>query len=96
MIHTRSNEIRVSEIFGPTIQGEGVLIGLPTVFVRSGGCDYRCSWCDSLHAVDSNYRHEWQTMSTEEVWQEIVRLSGGEAVMVSLSGGNRQYSRSAI
>ncbi len=51
MIHTRSNEIRVSEIFGPTIQGEGVLIGLPTVFVRSGGCDYRCSWCDSLHAV---------------------------------------------
>ncbi|EHK77835.1 7-cyano-7-deazaguanosine (preQ0) biosynthesis protein QueE [Sinorhizobium meliloti CCNWSX0020] len=88
MIHTRSNEIRVSEIFGPTIQGEGVLIGLPTVFVRSGGCDYRCSWCDSLHAVDSSYRHEWQTMSTEEVWQEIVRLSGGEAVMVSLSGGN--------
>jgi 7-carboxy-7-deazaguanine synthase len=88
MIHTRSDEIRVSEIFGPTIQGEGVLIGLPTVFVRSGGCDFRCSWCDSLHAVDSSYRHEWQKMSTEEVWQEIVRLSGGEAVMVSLSGGN--------
>ena len=36
-------KIRVSEIFGPTIQGEGVLIGLPTVFVRTGGCDYRCS-----------------------------------------------------
>ena len=28
-------KIRVSEIFGPTIQGEGVLIGLPTVFVRT-------------------------------------------------------------
>ncbi|TIT89813.1 MAG: 7-carboxy-7-deazaguanine synthase QueE, partial [Mesorhizobium sp.] len=36
--------IRVSEIFGPTVQGEGVLIGLPTVFIRTGGCDYRCSW----------------------------------------------------
>jgi 7-carboxy-7-deazaguanine synthase len=48
--------IRISEIFGPTIQGEGVLIGLPTVFVRTGGCDYRCSWCDSLHAVDSAFR----------------------------------------
>ena len=52
-------KIRVSEIFGPTIQGEGVLIGLPTVFVRTGGCDYRCSWCDSLHAVDPKYRHDW-------------------------------------
>lgn len=88
MTNVRSDEIRVSEIFGPTIQGEGVLIGLPTVFVRSGGCDYRCSWCDSLHAVESSYRHEWHAMSTEAVWQEIVRLSRGEAVMVSLSGGN--------
>ncbi|WEX90750.1 7-carboxy-7-deazaguanine synthase QueE [Sinorhizobium garamanticum] len=88
MTSDRSAEIRVSEIFGPTIQGEGVLIGLPTVFVRTGGCDYRCSWCDSLHAVDSRYRDEWKAMSTEDVWQEVVRLSGGEPLMVSLSGGN--------
>ena len=33
MIHTRSDEIRVSEIFGPTIQGEGVLIGQPTELI---------------------------------------------------------------
>ncbi len=38
-------KISVSEVFGPTIQGEGALIGKPTVFVRTGGCDYRCSWC---------------------------------------------------
>ncbi|MCA1449900.1 7-carboxy-7-deazaguanine synthase QueE [Ensifer sp. IC3342] len=88
MTSDRSAEIRVSEIFGPTIQGEGVLIGLPTVFVRTGGCDYRCSWCDSLHAVDSRYRDEWKAMSTEDVWQEVVRLSDGKPLMVSLSGGN--------
>ncbi|MDK1492657.1 7-carboxy-7-deazaguanine synthase QueE [Sinorhizobium sp. 7-81] len=88
MTADRSAEIRISEIFGPTIQGEGVLIGLPTVFVRTGGCDYRCSWCDSLHAVDSRYRDEWRTMSAEDVWREITRLSGGKSVMVSLSGGN--------
>lgn len=88
MSGARSAEIRVSEIFGPTIQGEGVLIGLPTVFVRSGGCDYRCSWCDSLHAVDSRFRDEWRAMSTEEVFAEVIRLSGGKPVMVSLSGGN--------
>ncbi|MBB4187647.1 7-carboxy-7-deazaguanine synthase QueE [Sinorhizobium terangae] len=88
MTSERSAEIRVSEIFGPTIQGEGVLIGLPTVFVRTGGCDYRCSWCDSLHAVDSRYRDEWRAMSTEDVWREVTRLSDGKPLMVSLSGGN--------
>jgi len=28
--------LRISEIFGPTVQGEGALIGKPTVFVRTG------------------------------------------------------------
>ncbi|SCB40161.1 7-carboxy-7-deazaguanine synthase QueE [Rhizobium lusitanum] len=80
--------IRVSEIFGPTIQGEGILIGLPTIFVRTGGCDYRCSWCDTLHAVDSDYRDQWRPMSVEEVWLEVTRLSGGRPLTISLSGGN--------
>lgn len=80
--------LRISEIFGPTIQGEGAVIGAPTVFVRAGGCDYRCSWCDSLHAVDNEYRHTWAKMSTDEVWAEIETLSGGVPLTVSLSGGN--------
>ncbi|MBP1860503.1 7-carboxy-7-deazaguanine synthase QueE [Rhizobium herbae] len=85
---TRETPIRVSEIFGPTIQGEGILIGLPTVFVRTGGCDYRCSWCDTLHAVDSAYREQWHPMSADEIWLEVVRLSGNRPLTVSLSGGN--------
>ncbi len=80
--------IRISEIFGPTIQGEGALIGQPTVFVRTGGCDYRCSWCDTMHAVDNAYRHDWTPMSAQDVFIEIERLSGGVPIMVSLSGGN--------
>lgn len=80
--------IRVSEIFGPTIQGEGLLIGQPTVFVRTGGCDYRCVWCDSLHAVDPRYRGDWEAMSTAAVWEKVTTLSGGQPLMVSLSGGN--------
>ncbi len=80
--------LRIAEIFGPTIQGEGALIGEPTVFVRAGGCDYRCSWCDSLHAVDSAFRHTWTPMSDAEVWAEVTRLSGGRPITVSLSGGN--------
>jgi len=88
MSGAREAQIRVSEIFGPTIQGEGVLIGLPTVFVRTGGCDYRCSWCDSLHAVDSEYRDQWLPMTLDGIWAEVTRLSGGKPLMVSLSGGN--------
>ncbi|MGB4058089.1 MAG: 7-carboxy-7-deazaguanine synthase QueE [Alphaproteobacteria bacterium] len=80
--------IRISEIFGPTIQGEGALIGQPTVFVRTGGCDYRCSWCDTLHAVDSEYRHGWKPMNAEGIFAQVEKLSGGQPIMVSLSGGN--------
>lgn len=80
--------LRIAEIFGPTIQGEGALIGEPTVFVRAGGCDYRCVWCDSLHAVDTAFRHQWQKMSAQAVWDDVRALSGGQPLTVSLSGGN--------
>jgi 7-carboxy-7-deazaguanine synthase len=85
---TETALIRISEIFGPTIQGEGVLIGQPTVFVRTGGCDYRCSWCDSLHAVESRFRADWQPMTVERIWGKVEALSGGRPLTVSLSGGN--------
>ncbi|MEP1444212.1 MAG: 7-carboxy-7-deazaguanine synthase QueE [Hyphomicrobiales bacterium] len=80
--------LRIAEIFGPTIQGEGSLIGEPTVFVRAGGCDYRCSWCDSLHAVDSAFRKDWLPMSSQDIWTEVKRLSGDVPLVISLSGGN--------
>ncbi len=85
---TIAAEIRVSEIFGPTIQGEGALIGLPTVFVRTGGCDYRCAWCDSLHAVDTEYRHTWDSMEAAAIMARVEDLSGAAPLMVTLSGGN--------
>ena len=80
--------IRISEIFGPTVQGEGLLIGKPTVFVRTGGCDFRCSWCDTLYAVLPEYRHDWVPMTPEEILAEIARLAGGAPILVTLSGGN--------
>lgn len=80
--------IAVSEAFGPTVQGEGAVIGKPTVFVRTGGCDYRCRWCDSKFAVLPEYRDQWRNMSPEEVFSEVERLSGGVPILVTLSGGN--------
>lgn len=83
-----SERILVSEIFGPTVQGEGPLIGRPTVFVRTGGCDYRCSWCDTVYAVLPEYRSKWIRMGAAEIIAEVDRLTSGAAVLVSLSGGN--------
>ena len=82
------SSVVVSEIFGPTIQGEGPHIGRPTVFVRTGGCDFNCSWCDSLHAVDTTYRDEWTRMSSESIMASIRQHSGGQPLLVTLSGGN--------
>ncbi len=80
--------IRISEIFGPTVQGEGALIGRPTVFVRTGGCDYRCTWCDTLYAVLPAYRHDWLRMEPEDILAKVADLTGGVPVLVTISGGN--------
>lgn len=44
--------IPLMEMFGPTVQGEGAMIGVQTYFFRFGLCDYKCLRCDSMHAVD--------------------------------------------
>ncbi len=87
----------VSELYGPVCQGEGQLIGKPTVFVRFGGCDYRCSWCDSLYAVLPQHRHEWTKMTRSEIVKRVLDLIPGSRVKVgrlgwvghvTFSGGN--------
>lgn len=80
--------IAVSEIFGPTIQGEGELIGTQTIFVRTGGCDYRCSWCDTGYAVLDKYKNEWQMMDAQSILQQIEILSNNTPMWITLSGGN--------
>lgn len=83
-----SRPIVVSEIFGPVLQGEGALIGRPTLFVRTGGCDYRCAWCDTLYAVLPEHRASWSPMSVDAILQRLDELSGHRPMMVTLSGGN--------
>jgi len=80
--------IRISEIFGPTVQGEGPLIGKPTVFVRTGGCDYRCNWCDTLYAVLPKHSKEWIKMDDQQIINEVNKLSNNNPILISLSGGN--------
>ncbi|MEM4359812.1 MAG: 7-carboxy-7-deazaguanine synthase QueE [Candidatus Bilamarchaeaceae archaeon] len=80
----------VIEIFGPTIQGEGALIGHPTMFIRFGGCDYRCSWCDTMYAVDpAEVARNSTYMTSEEIVERLHQVAGGTLPeWVTLSGGN--------
>lgn len=78
----------IIEIFGPTIQGEGAEAGLPTHFIRLGGCDYRCSWCDTMYAVDpESVRHDAVWLSSSEIVAALGELAGAPR-WVSISGGN--------
>jgi len=81
-------KIPVIEIFGPTIQGEGMVVGQKTMFVRTAGCDYSCSWCDSAFTWDGSGKHLISQMTAEEIWDDLKRLGGEGFSFVTISGGN--------
>ncbi len=76
--------MKISEIFF-SLQGEGLEIGLPTVFVRLFACDLRCSWCDTMYAVEGR---DFIDLSVEEVISEVqehgckrICITGGEPLI---------------
>lgn len=82
--------IPIAEIFGPTIQGEGLLAGRPTYFVRVGGCDFSCQWCDSDHAVNAAKVRGLPRLTQEQIWwalnKQATEHPGPD--WVAISGGN--------
>ena len=86
------DKIPVSEIFGPTIMGEGLFAGMPTVFLRTAACDYYdvCLKCDSMHAVDPNkFTGVAKTMTSIEVVARLMEQIGETGCeWVTISGGN--------
>lgn len=84
----RKQPIPVLEIFGPTVQGEGMVIGQKTMFVRTAGCDYRCSWCDSAFTWDGSAKDAIRRLAPAEIWDELRQIGGDRFTHVTLSGGN--------
>ncbi|MTH53172.1 7-carboxy-7-deazaguanine synthase QueE [Bacillus mangrovi] len=83
-----AEKIPVLEVFGPTIQGEGMVIGQKTMFIRTAGCDYSCSWCDSAFTWDGTAKEDIIQMDADAVWQELKKTGGDRFSHVTISGGN--------
>ncbi|MGK7378007.1 7-carboxy-7-deazaguanine synthase QueE [Planococcus sp. 1R117A] len=79
-------KIPVMEVFGPTIQGEGMVIGQKTMFVRTAGCDYSCSWCDSKFTWDGTGRSV--SKQPVDIIEELKSIGGEAFSHVTISGGN--------
>jgi 7-carboxy-7-deazaguanine synthase len=74
----------ISETFY-SVQGEGSLVGVPSVFVRTSGCNLRCTWCDTPYA---SWQPEGTEMSVEEIMAAVQReptrfvvVTGGEPMV---------------
>jgi len=76
--------VKIAEIFY-SVQGEGVFTGMPSVFVRTSGCNLRCTWCDTPY---TSWSPEGAEMSVAEVLAEVrshpsahVVVTGGEPMI---------------
>jgi len=76
----------ISEIFH-SIQGEGELTGVPSVFIRTSGCNLRCRWCDTPYA---SWNPEGEDMSVDRILAEVKKYPARHAV---LTGGEPMIAR---
>ena len=69
--------MKISEIFH-SIQGEGILVGTPSVFVRTSGCNLRCVWCDTPY---TSWAPEGEELSVEAILDQVRRYPARHAVV---------------
>lgn len=83
----REKRLPIMEIFGPTVQGEGLMGGTITHFLRTGGCGLKCAWCDTMFAVDpKQVRAGRKMMTSAEILDELGKKP--YAPYLTLTGGD--------
>lgn len=92
-VSKKDKRIPVVEIFGPTIEGEGAIIGIQTMFIRFGLCDYACKMCDSKHAVEPKLVKALAAWRTQrEIFDDMMELLEQKRAThiqhITFSGGN--------
>jgi organic radical activating enzyme len=79
----------VSEVFGPTFQGEGPSLGRRAGFVRLGRCNLDCAWCDTPYTWDWA-RHdpavELRTVAVDDVVARLDAMAPGIEIVVVTGG----------
>jgi len=73
--------MNVSEIF-LSLNGEGLLIGVPTIFVRLSGCNLQCTWCDTTYAWEKGTEK-----TIKQVIEEVRTCDNGFCDWVLITGG---------
>lgn len=81
--------MKVAEIFY-SIQGEGALAGVPSVFVRSSGCNLRCSWCDTPY---TSWNPEGAEMAVPDILAKVASFGAGHAVV---TGGEPMIAKGIV
>lgn len=69
--------MKISELFY-SLQGEGTLLGVPSFFIRTTGCNLRCGWCDTPY---TSWAPVGEEMSVEFIVQQALRHPGRHAVV---------------
>jgi len=76
--------MRITEIFH-SIQGEGIYMGIPMLFVRTNRCNLRCRWCDSTYTFTGGYEMPLQDLldTVRQAREKWVCFTGGEPLIQS-------------
>ena len=81
--------MKIAEIFY-SVQGEGVLAGVPSVFIRTSGCNLRCTWCDTPY---TSWSAEGDPRTVDDIVAAALEYGAGHVV---LTGGEPMLLAEAV